>query len=381
MRPLLSIVVPTKDRYKYLKHLINLIDSFKSTEIELVLQDNTEDNKEFVEYLNSKNYSFIRYDHRTEQIPIFLNSDLAILNSTGEYVCFIGDDDGVISHIVDCVKWMKENEVEVMVPSIISYHWPDFISSVTGNISGTLSYKPFTQTYKFKDPIESLNEIMDKGFLNRGELPLVYHGIVRRDTLDKIYQVGATYFPGPSPDIANGVALSLLVKTYVQLDFPVIISGASQLHGGGIRKMKNKVANINDIAALPPKAKENWEKNIPKVWTGETVWPESAIKALRYMGREDLIEKVNFEYMLAMFIVFHAPIAKLAIKLSKNKLQLFVYVLQGFVMRYYSAAKRIIMRKMFHKNDDGRNIAYDIQNIEQAASFLLELHPTFRLKN
>ena len=380
VKPLLSIVVPTKDRYKYLKHLITLIDSFNSKEIELVLQDNTVDNKEILEFLAQKEYSYIKYDHREKQLPIYYNSDLAILNSSGEYICFIGDDDGVTNHIVDCVKWMKKNEIEVVVPETINYKWPDYIDGITGRISGTLSFKPFSNSYQYVNPKTSLEDIMNKGFINRGELPLLYHGIVKRNVLDKIYKIGKTYFPGPSPDIANGVALSLLATKYGRLNFPIVISGASVVHGGGIRKLNNKFTEIKNIPALPKNAEENWEKNIPKVWAGETVWPESAIKALRYMEREDLIKKVNFEYMLATFITFHFSIRSLAIKLSKNKIRLWNYTIIQITSRYYKGAIRLILRKFFNR-EANKIIIRNINNIEQAAQYLSDLRPKFLINN
>ena len=58
-RKLLSIVVPTKDRYKYLKYLIELIASFNSDEVELVIQDNSEDNKEILDFLKERDYNFV----------------------------------------------------------------------------------------------------------------------------------------------------------------------------------------------------------------------------------------------------------------------------------------------------------------------------------
>lgn len=368
-KPLLSIVIPTKDRYYYLKKLIELIDSFKSDEIEVVLQDNTADNTEILEFLKQKDYPYIRYAHNSEQIPVSLNSDLAILNSTGEYVCFIGDDDGVTRYIVDCVKWMKKNDVDTVIPSIISYNWPDYHNIRGLTYSGKFMHEKFDNKIIYVDPIDSLNSIMERGFINRGNLPLVYHGIVKRTTLDEIYKIGNTYFPGSSPDIANGVALSLLVKKYVNISFPIIISGASKTHGGGIRKMKNRAANIEDLPFLPKNAKEKWEKNIPKVWTGETVWCESAIKALRYMKREDLIEKVNFEFMYANFIAFHYPLRKLAYNLSENKLKLFVNSSLIIIRRYFNAGIRLIRLKLFGKA--GKGITYsNVQDINSAVDIL-----------
>jgi glycosyltransferase involved in cell wall biosynthesis len=378
MKPLLSIVIPTKDRYKYLKHLISLIGSFNSSEIEVVIQDNTENNQEIQEFLEQKNIQYIKYFHNSNQLAVSKNCDLAILNSTGEYVSMIGDDDGMTRHIIDSVHWMKHNNIDVLVPSDITYHWPDFISSITGDISDTLFYKDFTKEVKITDPIMTLREIMKKGFIDRGDLPLVYHGIVKREALDKIYHIGGTYFPGPSPDIANGVALCFCIKKYVRIDFPIIIGGASISHGGGIRKLKNKVANIEEIPFLPKNAKKNWENNIPRVWTTETVWPESAIKALRYVGKKDLIEKINFEYLLATFIVFHFPFRKMAINLSKKKFKLFYYIAGIAFKRYFDGFKRLIMRKLFHKSD-GNMIIHNLNDIEQAQQFLLEIEPVFEI--
>ena len=56
-RKLLSIVVPTKNRYYYLKYLIRLVDNLHSEEVELVIQDNSDYNNEFVEYLKKKSFN------------------------------------------------------------------------------------------------------------------------------------------------------------------------------------------------------------------------------------------------------------------------------------------------------------------------------------
>lgn len=374
MKSLLSIVVPTKDRYKYLKHLISLIESFSTTEIELILQDNTENNSEIMEYLNQHDYPFLKYLHCKDQLSVKDNSDLAILNSTGEYVCYIGDDDGVTRHIIDCVRWMKENDVDALISSVVDYYWPDYINN--RNMSATIFYKPFSKSFEVTDPMKVMKEIMKKGFINRGNLPSVYQGIVKREILDKVYSIGGTFFPGPSPDIANAVALCFVINKYVRIDFPIIITGASMMNGGGIRKLKNQIANIEDLPFLPKNSKENWEANIPRVWTGETVWPESAIKALRYMDREDLIKKVDFEYMLGRFILFHSHDMGMAIKLSKNKFRLFWHLSTMLLHRYYGGLKGLFTRKILKKYN-GRIILYNQSDIIQVNARLMEIEPIF----
>lgn len=369
MAKLLSIVVPTKDRYKYLFHLIELIKSFDSDQIEMVIQDNNYDNSPIQSYFEThKDHDFIKYAHTKEQIPVSLNSDLAIRNSSGEYVCFIGDDDGVTSYVLDCAQWMKDNDIEAVVPDSVSYDWPDFIS-VGEELKSRLSHKEFTGKALAKEPAEMLRDLMKKGLINRGNLPLVYHGIVKRSVLNKIDEICGSYFPGPSPDIANGVALSLVVKRYVNISLPIVISGGSATHGGGIRKLKNHVADIDSIPFLPADAKKMWEPNIPKVWTGETVWPESAIKAMRKMGRSDLIDQINFDYMYAWFSAYHFRIRSMAFKFCRNKIKVTTLMFYFIVCRYFNFIRRVVWSKLFNKRY-GYKTYRGIQNIQEAATIL-----------
>lgn len=344
-QPLLSIVIPTKDRYNYLECLLELIYGFKSDQIEVVLQDNTNDNTEILRFMDEKKYPNLVYNHIAHQIPISQNCDKAIKKSTGKYVCFIGDDDGVTRFIEDCVRWMDQNNVEVVLPETISYYWPDAVYTVSGNTPGRLIIPEFTNKITKVSTQTVLKEIMDLGFINRGRLPLAYHGIVRRDTLEKIYNICGTYFPGQSPDIANGVALSLVTDSYYHVSFPIVIPGAGSRHGGDIGKMKNHAAEIDDVPFLSPTAKKEWEKQIPRIWTGETIWCESAVKALRNMGHAEMVKDVNFEVMYAYFIAYHYPLKELAYNLTSHKVALFLKSNYLFAERVFNAVvRRLKMR-------------------------------------
>lgn len=379
MSPLLSIVVPTKNRYKYLKHLIVLIEDFNSNEIELIIQDNSDDNSEFLEYLNANEYKCVKYFYENKKLSQAGNSDLAIYNSTGQYVCFIGDDDGVTKHIMECVRWMRDNDVDALSSSLAFYMWPDCISTI--DPTSSLTYKPFKVGYRIVNPQEALKKVFNIGCVNMGELPSVYQGIVRRTVLDQIYAIGNTYHPGPSPDMACAVALSFFVEKYVRVDFPIIITGASVHHGGGIDKLKNRIANIEDVPFLPQNAKEDWEKNIPNVWTSATVWPESAIKSLRYLNKDELIKKINFEHMLAKFFVFHFEIKEKAIKLSTNKMKLYFYVLKILFSRYFNAGIRILSRKLHLRLLDSKKMTLNLSTIQDANDYLCIQYPNFKINN
>jgi glycosyltransferase involved in cell wall biosynthesis len=365
-------VIPTKDRYKYLKHLINFIDGFCTDEIELVIQDNTYNNSEIVEFLNLKDRSHLKYYHNKEQLPISLNTDLAIQHSTGEYVCFIGDDDGVLPNIIDCVKWMKKNGIEALRPAITIYNWPDFLNFGKKNLSGTLLYDNFSNDIKEIDSIRSLQKLAKHGFTHIYSIPKVYQGIVKRICLDKIYNIGGTFSPGPSPDMATAVALSFVVKKFVAINIPVIIIGQSQTVGGGERKLKGGVKNIDEVPFLPKNANMDWNSRIPRVWCSQTVWPESAIKAMQYMNKESEI-KTNYEFILAKFIDAHNSKKKMAIQLSENKKLLFFHLLIFKAENVYMAIRWRIKYLIPGKKQNGsrKNIISGINNIKEASNILM----------
>ena len=296
----LSVVIPTKDRYNYLEPLIRLVSSFSNEDIEIVIEDNSKDNTDF---LKSFDYPEIHYYYNSNHISVGDNLDNAIGHSQGEYVCVIGDDDGVLPSILDCIDWMKENNVDAVIPMIISYVWPDH-DEATSRRGGVVKFYPSNDKpiIQFLNPQQTLTDAINHGFLDRGLLPICYHGIVKRSVLDAVYKIGGKYSPGPSPDIAAGVALSLVVNKYALINFPIIISGASVQHGAGAHKMKHGAAKIEDLPFLPVGTKENWEPKLPLIWTVETIWPESAIKALRYMGRDDLVDKVNYNLIWSSFL-------------------------------------------------------------------------------
>jgi hypothetical protein len=182
--------------------------------------------------------------------------------------------------------------------------------------------------------------------------------------------------------MAAAVALSFVVKKFVAINLPVIIVGQSQHLGGGERALKGRVKNIDDVPFLPPRAKEHWDKRIPKVWCTQTVWPESAIKAIEYMGKEGQI-RINYEFILAWFMQTHPFDQGLAYKLSQNKKKLFAY------LAYYKIVAPILsiitkVKSIFTKGKliEGRErLVSDILDIEQACNYFVTHYPDFMHMN
>ena len=369
---LLSVVVPTKDRYKYLKFLIDLIASFDSDEVELVIQDNSDNNTEFVAYLNDLAYKFIKYDHTKGQIPMAINSDKAILNSTGEYVCFLGDDDGLTRFTIDCAAWMKENGIEAVKSSTVNYYWSDISQGTQKRPPSVIKYNSFTGKVRYLSPYHELEKVLKKGITDRGKMPLVYHSIVKREVLDKVYKKVGTYFPGNSPDISNAVALSLTVQKYAYVDFPLAFSGWSVFHGGGVHATGKKGhPEINEVPWFRPDSGEKWDKNVPRIASGDFIWADSAISAIKMMGEDSLYKKINFNRMYANFIVNNPSYYQRVKDVCSDRIGLYISCCISKMKKYIDALfRRIgwfmgIVEKPILKNN--------ISDIIQASKYLESL--------
>lgn len=371
---LLSVVIPTKDRYKYLKKLISLIDSYNLNELELIIQDNSFDNSEIIQFLNLKPRTYLKYFYCKDSISMTENVDLAIHNSSGEYVCLLGDDDGFLPNIVNCVKWMKSNNIDALQTAVTIYNWPDFFDFEGKDTNGELHLDNFSNEINEIDCIKSLQQLSNRGFRHIYTIPKVYQGIVKRSCLDEVYKIGETYSPGPSPDMATAVALSFVVKKFITINLPVIIVGQSVHVGGGERLLKGGVKNIDDVPFLPNGAKNKWSNRIPKVWCSQTVWPESAIKAIEYMNKEKDI-KINYEFILAWFIETHPEEKNMALNLSRNKVILYIYLIYyRFLAPIIYSIRRLIIFFKFNNNriENNDNLVSDISDIEQASNYLVK---------
>jgi len=360
-----------------------LVDSFKSDELELVIQDNSDNNEDIVNFVNSLNSSIVKYFYSKAKLSMSANADLAISHSTGEYVCFIGDDDGVCRNIIDCVKWMKKNEIDALRCIRTEYIWSD---SNNNNIqinfsSACLIYDKPKLNYKYLDPIDELNKILKKGFQTIDYIPVVYNGIVKREVLDKVFEIGNTFFPGGSPDISNGVVLSFFTKKLAYVDFPVIISGTSKMTGGGMYKKKGRSVTLDQVDFIDQSVIENWEKGIPKIWAGRLAWPESGIKGLRYVNRIELIDKLNKNYMFAAFSIYYRQHYKIAYQYTPNKILFFWNMLSILFSSGFRVIKNKIMSLLLSNHYVGRLIKRNITNIIEAEKILSEINSTVSFVN
>ncbi|WP_028888615.1 glycosyltransferase family 2 protein [Tenacibaculum ovolyticum] len=295
LRPLLSICIPTKNRQEFCKQVISSVLSYKNNCFELIIQDNSDDNSlsEFVSTIDDQR---LKYLYIKKSLSSQENMNISIDRSLGNYVCMIGDDDVVLPTVFEVIDYMVKNNIDSVCPAYHpSYDWPNPKIGTNG-VFKIIEYKkqPFIRYLNIN---KTLKTLFKKGIIDyqQYQLPRIYHGIIRRDILEKVYEKAGCYFRALSPDIYSTIALSSQVKNHVVLNIPVSVLGScpksttSQNQTGGHR------GELSDCPHLKHRDDYIWEELIPKFYSVETIWAESAIKAARDFELNELISVFNLK--------------------------------------------------------------------------------------
>ena len=136
---ILSVVIPTKDRYSYLKILLQSIAKSKSNQYEIIVTDNTTNNIEFLSFLKGINSDKIKYYHNTDSLSMSENFNFGVEKANGKYVIVLGDDDGImIDESVEFLSKCYHQEIEAIQTIPIVYQWPDNSHLVWGSFGGSV---------------------------------------------------------------------------------------------------------------------------------------------------------------------------------------------------------------------------------------------------
>ena len=301
---LLSIVIPTKNRYECLKEVLTTLQSYEHPHVEYIVQDNSDDNSVILNFISDLNDDRVKYFYEKENLSVVANSDKAILNSIGRYICFIGDDDMIIDNIMDVVNDMERGNISSVIQNPVVFYWLGITFKYVNKTQLPGSFlisRSLSSDWIKIDTKKELNRIIELGGTSIGNLPKVYHGIVRRDLLDKVYNSCGTFFPGPSPDMASSTALAHFTDTCYFIDTPFSISGKSAISTSGMGVAHTHTGKLEGLSFLPKDIVQTWDEKIPKFWSCSTIWAQSLSNALKACGNK---KTINYRKLYANLLVF-----------------------------------------------------------------------------
>lgn len=217
-RPLLSIVIPTRERGRYLRHCLDTAVACKDPRVEVLVSDNaSEDNTAAI--FTEPQYANVRYVRTSQRVPISLNFESAFSNASGQYILYIGDDDAVLPRgIGDLLEVLETRAPDIVSWPSIGYYWPD------GDVNGLLTIK----RRRIRGGLQDLDpeQLMRKVCAGQWAGNAVHCGCISRDLVQTVASIAGRYFYDTTPD-SSGFGALALAKSYVFLNRPVTVYGRS----------------------------------------------------------------------------------------------------------------------------------------------------------
>jgi glycosyltransferase involved in cell wall biosynthesis len=377
-KPIISIIIPSRNRQKYAINCIQSILNIKDTRIEVVVHDNSDTNE--LETYIEKNIDDERLVYRYDSSPMSTvhNFNKSMEFANGDYICFIGDDDGINPEIIEAAYWAKENDLDAIIAKPrISYLWPN------KNRVGKQFIYPFNGKLKYVDTKKVLKKFLGDGgiFYLNYNLPKVYHGLVKRESFDKVKDKIGYYFGGLSADIFASIAVSLVATKVVTIDYPLTIAGSSSASEQTHRTEEAKNLDLKDAPHFRARGPYIWSEKIPKVYSGTTIWAESCIQAVEAFNRLDLVKLIDKYKLSAQIAIISPQHEKTILKEYLNKNDTlsinFKYSIIKIRFRTTLLLKKIINKSI--RTITGKNILvhYKVDTIVDAT----QVFHNYRLKN
>ena len=305
MRKKLSIIIPTKDRYDTLFQVVASIIEYVPTEfLEIVVSDNSADNTKAEEFFANDIYKdVINYSYCTGVLSMVENTERALHLATGKYLLFIGDDDFVSPYIMKIVEMMERQNINSLVYPVANYFYNnvEFIKEYAFNKPATLQIikNPDLSVTKKSTAIER-DKVCASGAIFIGGLPRLYHGIIHRSLLDEIIKKYNKSVPGPCPDMTLSMSLAEIMDDYYFIKYPVSVSGASSASEGGKGPTKKHVVRLEEKKWLNQKDIKDWDVNLPRIFSRETIWAQCVYHVLSISGDARVI---NYQKLYSSMLI------------------------------------------------------------------------------
>lgn len=246
-----SLIIPTRDRAKYLRHSLRTCTANDHRSMEILVLDNAslDDTRAVVEANDDPRIRYLRSDTR---LSMRQNFERGLDSARGEIVAFIGDDDGFFPDAAQfAADLFRRMPIDALSAARAHYFWPDFLTSRKNT-----ALLPRRRGLSIRNSRDELKKVLlDADYY---KLPCAYHGFVRRSVLDRVRaRQGGRFFLSNNVDIFSSIALSMENLSFAFSECPLVINGGSgrsngaSHFGGGGDAEKALWQREDDIGFLP----------------------------------------------------------------------------------------------------------------------------------
>lgn len=292
--PLISIIIPTKNRQYTALFAVESVLSIPSEKLELIVQDCSDDDS-FGEILKNKYGKDIRlkYFHTDQRPSMNENWSLAISKTQGKFVYGIGDDDAILPALIEVAVWMDSKNIEAVIPLKVQYIWNDAYLGTFSNSRMTLPTYFNGKIYTIDLQKEFDRKVKNCGFGYTTNMPNLYHGFISKRILDLHKTKFGYYFNGTSLDVYSAFTTPHYIDSLYYIDYPISIWGAcgksnsNRVISGKTEEHYKEFKNYKSIA------------NLPKAFISEVSVTETMIQALKDIEMNHLIITMDLSLVYA----------------------------------------------------------------------------------
>jgi len=300
-KPLLSIVIPTKNRQYTCLHAIESALLLAQNDIEIIVQDCSDTDvlkKQIIDKFGNNNV--IKYEHVDTQPSMTDNWNRAFERAVGLFRCGIGDDDAVLPNIYKVAEWARKNNVDAIGHNRkYLYYWPDFAVWPDYTSKLLIQNPEINENVKILERNE-LDSLLIKQAtipdMNYMKMPMVYHCLLSGVIIDTIIQKTGKFLDGTSLDVYSAFVLSLLVNKFCVFDTPFTLPGACGASN------TNKDAAKKDNGHFLDFGKITVDKRIPDFYNLTFSIAESTQKAFSNMNDFSYSKLLDLPNLYADFL-------------------------------------------------------------------------------
>lgn len=226
--PRFSVVIPTRERAGTLKHSLATCINQDFDDYEIIVGDNCSSpaTRQVVEQCGSARARYVRAPH---PLAMSANWELALSQARGEYLLFLGDDDGLMPYALREIDALL---VRLRCPVLhwkwAYYTWPTFPQAEDANYL----VLPLSREIHQANARARLLEVA-RFESNYSVLPMLYaNAVIHRDLIAVARGRSGRVFHNRIPDVYSGIVFGYLGGDFPSVSVPMTVSGVSGQSNG-----------------------------------------------------------------------------------------------------------------------------------------------------
>ncbi len=231
----ISIIIPTRERPRYLPYSIRTALEIADDDIEVVVNDNAS-NDETGDVVRAFDDPRLRYFNTGARVSMRENFNQAVLNSSGDYVIVFGDDDGILARQFPHLRRiLEQHRPDGLSWNRATYVWPEpGFGKKTGGVRfyrGSAYGQPIAY-----DPAQNAQALLGCRLADMTPTANIYHGCIARRYLEQVAPARDMFFDGSIPDVNFEYRATLTGGKFLHCDHAFSINGISPVSNGSAHK-------------------------------------------------------------------------------------------------------------------------------------------------